>query len=101
MQSAHARGSMTVVNTDVRNKIAEANINLKLVRHTKPTTNETKDIWLFEEKWWRTRVRSIAKLFGEISTANQQDQQQYPVLLGKTNAVEDNQFYFYERMVSQ
>ena len=33
--------------------------------------------------------------------ANQQDQQQYPVLLGKTNAVEDNQFCFYERMVSQ
>lgn len=44
MQSVHARGSMTVVNTDVRNKIAEEIINLKLVRHTKPTTNETKDI---------------------------------------------------------
>ena len=33
--------------------------------------------------------------------ANQQDQQQRPVSLGKTNMTEVNQNYFYERMVSQ
>ena len=33
--------------------------------------------------------------------ADQQYQQQHPVLLGKTNAAEVNQYYFYERMVSQ
>ena len=33
--------------------------------------------------------------------AEHQDQQQHPVLLGKTNAAELNQYYFHERMVSQ
>ena len=33
--------------------------------------------------------------------AYEQDQQQHPVLLGKTNAADLNQYYFYERMVFQ
>ena len=33
--------------------------------------------------------------------ADQQDQQQHPVLLRKTNAVEVNQYYFYERIFCQ
>ena len=33
--------------------------------------------------------------------ANQQEQQQHPLLFGKTNAAEVIQYYFYERMGSQ
>ena len=43
----------------------------------------------------------IKKLGNYIdSMANQQDQQQHPVLLGETNAAEVNQYYFYERIGS-
>ena len=54
------------------------------------------------EKLKNETQHDIKKLENYIdSMADQQDQQQHPALLGKTNVVEVNQYYFYERMVSQ
>ena len=54
------------------------------------------------EKLTNETRHDIKKLENYIdSMADQQDQQQHPILLGKTNAAEVNQHYFYERMVSQ
>ena len=155
---------MAVVNVDVRDKITEAIINLKTVKHTKPTakkifsylrkSDEELELVvlqsylekLVEDKYLQTKgsndneTFTIArkrhtseceetiteyveaeqtldepkeKLTNETrhdikklenysdSMADQQDQQQHPVLLGKTNAAKVNQYYFYERMVSQ
>ena len=62
----------------------------------KQTSDET------NEKLTNETRLDIKKLENYIdSIANQQEQQQYPVNLGKTNATDVNQHYFYERMVSQ
>ena len=45
----------------------------------------------------RHDIKKVENYIG--SMAEQQDQQQHPVLLGKTNAAEVNQYYFHEKMV--
>ena len=53
------------------------------------------------EKLTNEARHDIKKLENYIdSMADQQDQQQHPVLLGKTNSTEVNQYDFYERMVT-
>ena len=54
------------------------------------------------EKLTNKTRRDIKKVKNYIdSMADQQDQQLQPVLFGKANAAEVNQYYFYERMVPQ